>query len=113
MVTIRIIDGRIWYSSIPIVTVRYTTHQIVQLQRRVPRGALIMLERSAGKLARSVLRGLGEREPTWLPGAVETDLSSHNEAKKWREPKVHSFCASVFPSLRPCKNSVVRGNRKK
>ena len=27
-----------------------------------------MLERSAGKLARSVLRGLGEREPTWLPG---------------------------------------------
>src|SRR5262249_53258217 len=38
------------------------------LQRRVPRGALIMLERSAGKLARSVLRGLGEREPTWLPG---------------------------------------------
>jgi hypothetical protein len=29
-----------------------------------------MLERSAGKLARSVLRGLGEREPTWLPGGV-------------------------------------------
>ena len=27
-----------------------------------------MLERSAGKLARSVLRGPGEREPTWLPG---------------------------------------------
>ena len=30
-----------------------------------------MLERSAGKLARSVLRGLGEREPTWLPGGEE------------------------------------------
>ena len=27
-----------------------------------------MLERSAGKLARSVLRGLGGREPTQLPG---------------------------------------------
>jgi hypothetical protein len=30
-----------------------------------------MLERSAGKLARSVLRGLGEREPTWLPGGFD------------------------------------------
>jgi hypothetical protein len=45
-------------------------HQIPQLHRRVLHGALVMLERSAGKLARSVLRGLGGREPTWLPGAV-------------------------------------------
>jgi len=29
-----------------------------------------MLERSAGKLARSVLRGLGGREPTQLPGGA-------------------------------------------
>jgi hypothetical protein len=43
-------------------------HQIPQLNRRVLHGALVMLERSAGKLARSVLRGLGGREPTWLPG---------------------------------------------
>jgi hypothetical protein len=43
-------------------------HQIPQLHRRVLHGALVMLERSAGKLARSVLRGLGGREPTWLPG---------------------------------------------
>ena len=45
-------------------------HRRAQLHRRVPRGALVMLERSAGKLARSVLRGLGEREPTWLPGGL-------------------------------------------
>ena len=43
-------------------------HPIPQLNRRVLHGALVMLERSAGKLARSVLRGLGGREPTWLPG---------------------------------------------
>ena len=43
-------------------------HQIPQLHRRVLYGALVMLERSAGKLARSVLRGLGGCEPTWLPG---------------------------------------------
>ncbi len=50
-------------------------HRIAQLHRRVPQGALIMLERSAGKLARSVLRGLGEREPTWLPGGFSSHLS--------------------------------------
>jgi hypothetical protein len=33
-----------------------------------------MLERSAGKLARSVLRGRGEREPTWLPGGIRLQL---------------------------------------
>jgi hypothetical protein len=42
--------------------------QVAKQVRRVPYGALVMLERSAGKLARSVLRGLGGREPTWLPG---------------------------------------------
>jgi hypothetical protein len=37
-----------------------------------------MLERSAGKLARSVLRGLGEREPTWLPGgSVQYTVARH------------------------------------
>jgi hypothetical protein len=39
-------------------------HQLAKLQRRVPTGALVMLERSAGKLARCVLRGPGGREPT-------------------------------------------------
>jgi hypothetical protein len=39
-----------------------------KLTRCASHGALVMLERSAGKLARSVLRGLGGREPTWLPG---------------------------------------------
>ena len=46
-------------------------HQIPQLNRRVLHGTLVMLERSAGKLARSVLRGPGGREPTWLPGDRE------------------------------------------
>src|SRR6266571_5723115 len=68
MAPISIIDVRIWYYSIPTVIGRYTMHQTAQLQCRVPHGALVMLERSAGKLARSVLRGPGEREPTWLPG---------------------------------------------
>lgn len=48
-------------------------HRRAPLHRRVPQGALIMLERSAGKLARSVLRGLGEREPTWLPGGIQAE----------------------------------------
>ena len=51
-------------------------HWLAQRHRRVPRGALIMLERSAGKLARSVLRGLGEREPTWLPGVRQAKLGA-------------------------------------
>jgi len=32
-----------------------------------------MLERSAWKQARSVLRGPGGREPAWLPGCVSED----------------------------------------
>jgi hypothetical protein len=43
-------------------------HRIATLNRRVPHGALVMLERSAGKLARSVLRGEGSREAPDLPG---------------------------------------------
>ncbi len=43
-------------------------HQIPQLNRRVLHGALVMLERSAGKLARSVLRGERSREAPDLPG---------------------------------------------
>jgi hypothetical protein len=45
-------------------------HPITPLKSRVPHGALVMLERSAGKLARSVLRGLGGRDPAWLPGGA-------------------------------------------
>jgi hypothetical protein len=44
-------------------------HRIVKRNRRVPEGALVMLGRSAGKLACCVLRGLGGCEPPWLPGA--------------------------------------------
>jgi hypothetical protein len=46
-------------------------HPITPLKSRVPHGALVMLERSAGKLARSVLRGLGGSDPTWLPAVTE------------------------------------------
>ena len=43
-------------------------HQVTKLNRRVPTGALVMLERSAGKLARCVLRRQGGRESSLLPG---------------------------------------------
>jgi hypothetical protein len=43
-------------------------HQTANLIGRVLHGALVMRERRAGQLARSVLRGPGGREPTWLPG---------------------------------------------
>jgi hypothetical protein len=42
-------------------------HRLVPLNRRIPPGVLVMLERSAGKLARCVLRGPDGCEPTWLP----------------------------------------------
>ena len=43
-------------------------HQSVQSHRRVPRGTLVMLERSAAKVARCVLRGERSREAPDLPG---------------------------------------------
>jgi hypothetical protein len=48
-------------------------HRNIQLNRRVPHGALVMLERSAAKVARCVLRGLGEGDLAWLPGGREHD----------------------------------------
>jgi len=45
-------------------------HQRAQLNRRVSYGTLVMLERSAAKVARCVLRGLGEGDLAWLPGGV-------------------------------------------
>jgi hypothetical protein len=42
-----------------------------------------MLERSAGKLARSVLRGLGGRKPTWLPGGGRKLATG---ADRWTTP---------------------------
>jgi hypothetical protein len=44
------------------------------LNRRVLQGALVMLERSAGKLARCVLRGPGRGDLAWLPGAPFGDF---------------------------------------
>jgi hypothetical protein len=44
-------------------------HQNPHLPRRVLHGALVMLERSAAKVARCVLRGERSREAPDLPGA--------------------------------------------
>jgi hypothetical protein len=46
-------------------------HRNIPLNRRVPHGALVMLERSAAKVARCVLRGLGEGDLAWLPGGEQ------------------------------------------
>ncbi len=43
-------------------------HQSTHLHRRVPYGTLVMLERSAAKVARCVLRGERSREAPDLPG---------------------------------------------
>ena len=51
-------------------------HQIPHLNRRVLHGALVMLERSAVKIARCVLRGERSREAPDLPGG------SFSEAKE-------------------------------
>ena len=45
-------------------------HQSLHLQRRIPHGALVMLERSAAKVARCVLRGERSREAPDLPGEI-------------------------------------------
>ena len=42
--------------------------QAYPLHRRVLHGAWVRLERSAVKVARCVLRGLGEGDLAWLPG---------------------------------------------
>lgn len=44
-----------------------------KLYGRVPYGALVMPERSAGKLARSVLRGEAYREVRFLPGGYNSN----------------------------------------
>jgi hypothetical protein len=56
-------------------------HRNIPLNRRVPHGALVMLERSAAKVARCVLRGLGEGDLAWLPGALRViaDRIEHGE----------------------------------
>ena len=67
-------------------------HQTAQRQCRVPHGALVMRERRAGKLARSVLRGPGEREPTWLPGdAFGSDMPEYDITKKSRPVVVTAY----------------------
>jgi hypothetical protein len=43
-------------------------HQTIHLHHRVLHGALVMLERSAAKVARCVLRGERSREAPDLPG---------------------------------------------
>jgi hypothetical protein len=51
--------------------------QAVYLQRRVLHGALVMLERSAAKVARCVLRGERSREAPDLPGGCADSARRH------------------------------------
>jgi hypothetical protein len=63
------------------------------LHRRVPHRALVMLERSAGKLARSVLRGERSREAPDLPGAfMMWGIATTDEIKDLRP----SFIAGIY-----------------
>jgi hypothetical protein len=59
-------------------------HQILQLNRRVLHGALVMLERSAGNLARSVLRGERSREAPDLPDGVHPNFCSPKKEARMR-----------------------------
>src|SRR5262245_5531845 len=68
MASTRTTAGGILFSSIRTVIGRPTMRQIATLNRRVLHRALVMLERSAAKLARSVLRGERSREAHDLPG---------------------------------------------
>src|SRR5688500_1738850 len=102
MVITGITNWRIWCSSIPTVTARSMRHRVAILTRCVPYGALVMLERSAGKLARSVLRGLGGCEPAWLPG----DLTRTIEVKRafppvlpWRYPTLLVWTLYISPAI--------------
>jgi N-terminal domain of reverse transcriptase len=52
------------------LAVKRVMHQNIPLHRRVLHGALVMLERSAVKVARCVLRGERSREAPDLPGDV-------------------------------------------
>ncbi len=73
--------------------------QDYHLNRRVLHGALVRLERSAGKLARSVLRGLGGREPTWLPGArTEPKFRDRNTDANGDQPMSIEASAEVTRS---------------
>jgi hypothetical protein len=52
-------------------------HQNRHLHRRVPHEALVMLERSAAKVARCVLRGERSREAPDLPGDIAEEGSAN------------------------------------
>ena len=54
-------------------------------------GALAMLERRAVKVACVVLRGLGGREPTWLPGARRKELEMEDLIKAVTETPLKVF----------------------
>jgi hypothetical protein len=70
MGTIRITLLKTWCCSIPTAIGSSTPREEDELPRRVLRGALVLLERSAGKLARSVLRRPGSSNTPQLPDAV-------------------------------------------
>ena len=62
-------------------------HQSIHLHRRVPYGALVMLERSAAKVARCVLRGERSREAPDLPGVLRIVTAAELKRLNGSRPK--------------------------
>src|SRR5215831_6493258 len=80
MASTRITSWGTWCSPIPRAIGRNIMHQNIHLHRRVLHGALVMLERSAVKVARCVLRGERSRKAPDLPGGV---LHLHHLQEEW------------------------------
>ena len=76
-------------------------HQSVHLHRRVPYGALVMLERSAAKVARCVLRGERSREAPDLPGELRIVRSAERKRLKGSRPKMGRGTGSGDVNGRP------------
>jgi hypothetical protein len=83
-------------------------HQSTQLHRRVLHGALVMLERSAAKVARCVLRGERSREAPDLPGGFSRpERMLPSEASlftmpMWLHHKLLSIPTSSSLDYAPC-----------
>jgi hypothetical protein len=61
---------------------------------------LVRLERSAGKVARCVLRGLGEGDLAWLPGALlqswlEEDTTDDPDGRRQAETELEAFKQAI------------------
>ena len=98
MGTTRITLLTTWCCSIPYAIGKSTPREEDELPRRVLRGALVLLERSAGKLARSVLRGPGSSNAPRLPdGALQHfELVSVDSNVRVGTANVHAARSAVL-----------------